>query len=42
VLTVTAIGETMIEARAKVYQNLSHIHFDGCHYRKDIAAREVN
>jgi len=42
VLTVTAIGETMAEAIAKVYQNLPRIHFDGCHYRKDIAAREVN
>jgi phosphoribosylamine--glycine ligase len=42
VLTVTATGKTMAEARAKVYKNLPRIHFDGCHYRKDIAAREVN
>ena len=42
VLTVTASGKTMAEARAKVYQNLLRIQFDGCHYRKDIAAREVN
>jgi len=42
VLTITATGKTMAEARAKVYQNLPRIHFDGCHYRKDIAAREVN
>jgi phosphoribosylamine--glycine ligase len=42
VLTVTATGNNMAEARAKVYQNLPRIHFDGCHYRKDIAAREVN
>jgi len=42
VLTVTTTGKNMAEARAKVYQNLPHIHFDGCHYRKDIAAREVN
>ena len=42
VLTVTASGKNMAEARAKVYQNLPRIHFDGCHYRKDIAAREVN
>jgi len=42
VLTVTATGKSMAEARAKVYLNLPHIHFDGCHYRKDIAAREVN
>lgn len=42
VLTVTATGKTMAEARTRVYQNLPRIHFDGCHYRKDIAAREVN
>ena len=42
VLTVTARGKNMAQARAKVYQNLPRIHFDGCHYRKDIAAREVN
>ena len=42
VLTITASGKTMTEARAKVYQNLPRIHFDGCHYRRDIAAREVN
>jgi len=42
VLTVTATGKDMAEARAKVYQNMPRINFDGCHYRKDIAAREVN
>jgi phosphoribosylamine--glycine ligase len=42
VLTVTATGKSMAEARARVYGNISRIHFDGCHYRKDIAAREVN
>jgi len=41
VLTVTATGKTMSEARAKVYQNLPRINFNGCHYRSDIAAREV-
>jgi len=41
VLTVTATGNSMAEARAKVYSNLPRIHFDGCHYRTDIAAREV-
>ena len=42
VLTVTATGKTMAEARTRVYQTLPRIHFNGCHYRKDIAAREVN
>jgi phosphoribosylamine--glycine ligase len=42
VLTVTATGKTMKVARDKVYSNMAHINFEGCHYRKDIAAREVS
>lgn len=42
VLTVAARGKTIAEARTKVYRNLPRIHFEGCHYRKDIAAREVS
>ena len=38
VLTVVATGKTLAEARDKVYLNLPRIHFEGCHYRKDIAA----
>lgn len=38
VLTVTATGETVREARRKVYSSIPLIHFQGCHYRKDIAA----
>ena len=37
VLTVVATGKTIAEAREKVYANISRIHFEGCHYRKDIA-----
>ena len=37
VLTVVATGRTIAEAREKVYHNISRIHFDGCHYRRDIA-----
>ncbi len=37
VLTVVARGKTLAEAREKVYANISRIHFEGCHYRKDIA-----
>jgi phosphoribosylamine--glycine ligase len=37
VLTVVATGKTTDVARGKVYQNVSRIHFEGCHYRKDIA-----
>jgi phosphoribosylamine--glycine ligase len=42
VLTVTSTGKGMAEAREKVYNSIPLIRFDGCHYRKDIAAREVN
>ena len=37
VLTVMAMGKTLAEAREKVYGNIPRIHFEGCHYRKDIA-----
>jgi phosphoribosylamine---glycine ligase len=37
VLTVTALGKTIAQAREKVYDNISRIKFDGAHYRKDIA-----
>ncbi|MFC1954880.1 phosphoribosylglycinamide synthetase C domain-containing protein, partial [Chloroflexota bacterium] len=40
VLTVTAMGKTLAEAREKVYANISRIYFEGCHYRKDIALIE--
>lgn len=41
VLTVVATGATMAEARAKAYRNVERVHFEGCHYRRDIALREV-
>ena len=37
VLTVVATGKTIAKAREKVYSNLPRIHFEGCHYRRDIA-----
>lgn len=37
VLTVAATGKNLAEAREKVYGNITHIHFEGCHYRQDIA-----
>ena len=40
VLTVVARGKTIAEAREKVYANVPRIHFQGCHYRKDIALLE--
>jgi len=41
VLTVSANGKTIGEARSKIYANIPRIQFEGCHYRKDIAAREA-
>ncbi|HEY48903.1 MAG TPA: phosphoribosylamine--glycine ligase [Dehalococcoidia bacterium] len=38
VLTVTATGATVGEARERVYENITAIHFKDYHYRKDIAA----
>jgi phosphoribosylamine--glycine ligase len=37
VLTVAATGQTITEAREKVYKNLPRIKFEGCQYRTDIA-----
>jgi phosphoribosylamine--glycine ligase len=37
VLTVVARDETIARARERVYDNIPRIHFEGCHYRKDIA-----
>ena len=37
VLTVTALGSDVSEARRRAYEACSLIHFDGMHYRKDIA-----
>lgn len=37
VLAVTALGNTVEAARAQAYKAASVIHFDGCHYRRDIA-----
>lgn len=39
VLTVVALGDTLEAARAKVYANVSRIHFADAQYRKDIALK---
>jgi phosphoribosylamine--glycine ligase len=41
VLTVVATGETLAQARQKVYNNVSRISFKGAHYRKDIALSDT-
>jgi phosphoribosylamine---glycine ligase len=37
VLAVTALGETVAVARDRAYEAVSQIHFEGCHFRRDIA-----
>ena len=41
VLAVTALGSTIEAARARAYEALSHIDFENCHYRRDIALNAV-
>jgi phosphoribosylamine--glycine ligase len=37
VLAVTALAPTVEAARTRAYEAVSLIHFEGCHYRRDIA-----
>ena len=39
VLNVTGLGPTLEDARGRAYAAVERIHFDGAHYRLDIAAR---
>ena len=41
VLGVTALGENIGEARDRCYEGVERIHFDGAHFRTDIAHREM-
>ena len=41
VLGVTARGESVREARDRAYAAAARIHFDGMHFRRDIAARAL-
>ena len=41
VLAVTALGKSVAAARARAYEAVSQIHFEGCHYRRDIALGAV-
>ncbi len=41
VLGVTALGKDIKEARDRAYEAISKIHFEGMHYRKDIADRAI-
>jgi phosphoribosylamine--glycine ligase len=39
VLSVTAVAPSFAEATARAYEAAGRIHFDGAHYRRDIARR---
>jgi phosphoribosylamine--glycine ligase len=41
VLAVTALGTTLAAARTRAYEAVSRIHFESCHYRRDIALNAV-
>lgn len=41
VLSLVALGESLAEARERVYRNVERVHFEGMAYRTDIARREV-
>ncbi len=41
VLGVTALGKDVETAQANVYKAIEKIHFDGMHYRKDIADKAI-
>jgi phosphoribosylamine---glycine ligase len=42
VLAVTALGAGVEAARARAYEAVSKIHFEGCHYRRDIALSAIS
>jgi phosphoribosylamine--glycine ligase len=42
VLAVTALGDNVAAARTRAYEAISKIHFEGCHYRRDIALSAVS
>jgi phosphoribosylamine--glycine ligase len=41
VLGVTALGDTIADAKAKAYEAVAKISFDGAYYRKDIADKAI-
>jgi phosphoribosylamine--glycine ligase len=41
VLNVTGLGESIEDARARAYEGVERIEFEGAQYRSDIAARVV-
>jgi len=41
VLGVTALGDTLAEAKRKAYEAVGKIHFQGAHWRRDIADKAL-
>jgi phosphoribosylamine--glycine ligase len=41
VLGVTALGKDLKSAQAAAYATVEKIHFDGAHFRRDIAAKAL-
>jgi phosphoribosylamine--glycine ligase len=42
VLGVTALGATLSEAKAKAYEAVAKVHFEGCFFRRDIGDKGIN
>jgi len=42
VLAITALGKSVTEARERAYDAIRQIHFEGCHFRRDIALRPAH
>jgi phosphoribosylamine--glycine ligase len=42
VLAITALGNSVEQARERAYGAINQIHFDGCHFRRDIALRPAH
>ena len=40
-LGVTALGDTLAEAKQRAYEAVAQIHFPGAHYRHDIADKAI-
>ncbi|MDO9082602.1 MAG: phosphoribosylglycinamide synthetase C domain-containing protein, partial [Humidesulfovibrio sp.] len=41
VLGVTALGATLSEAKARAYEAVARVHFDGCFFRRDIGDKGI-
>jgi phosphoribosylamine--glycine ligase len=42
VLAITGLGSSLEGARARAYEGVSRIHFENCHFRRDIALMGIN